>query len=332
MTNRRAVMVNQDMKAEIDRLLRLLESEHLDRARKLARAGRHAEAETIVRNAQISDSGVRVSAVLLLAKLYAQQGKYEKAAESWNTILKTDPENTEAMEGLLYLQNFKSPSPFRHGIMGICFGVVLIAVAVAFYWTISADVKAVRQELAVSHQTVTNSTIDGIERINKTVKALHSKLDHNQKQSVAELDHLTLQLARQLTAMQKAIELNVHGRLEKLDQRIDLIENSQISSQSHLKTLNEATVKMSNRLVFQQRKLEGNIQKSLNLIKAELESIRTGFDVYAKQIQGVEQANSDENKVLQNSVAKLDQRLEKVAERTQQLTKRMDDIKFRIFE
>jgi tetratricopeptide (TPR) repeat protein len=79
--------------------LSLLESVTIALAASLARKGRFKEAEDLL-SPLIVDLGSRTDALDLLAKVYAQQGKIEKAQHLWQQALKHDPDNRLFQEAL----------------------------------------------------------------------------------------------------------------------------------------------------------------------------------------------------------------------------------------
>lgn len=221
MNDQQTEMPNQDIEANMDRLVHLIENEHLDQARKLARAGYYAEAEAAIRNAKFSEPGIRISAYLLLAKIYAQQGIYEKAVGYWNTVLQNEPDNSEAQKGLLCIQQLRSPSPVRSRLTIVLAGLVLIIVAALFYWRIMVDLKSVRQDLAASQQSITDFTREGLERFNTTILALGSEVKQNSKSSSTAFNQLTHHLDQQLLDVQNAVSKGVHGSLLAIRSDID---------------------------------------------------------------------------------------------------------------
>lgn len=65
----------------------------------LAAAGSYNQAERVLSEA-IKDSKPAVEYLLLLGKIYAQQGRYQEAIQQWQKILGIEPENKEAKEAI----------------------------------------------------------------------------------------------------------------------------------------------------------------------------------------------------------------------------------------
>jgi tetratricopeptide (TPR) repeat protein len=83
----------------------------LVRAGRLARRGNLLEAENLLKTLPDADS-TRIEVVDLLAKVYAQQGKIDKAQAMWLEALQRDPSNTHFLSALR-LCAFYSKSRFE---------------------------------------------------------------------------------------------------------------------------------------------------------------------------------------------------------------------------
>ena len=74
-------------------------SETLNRAALLARKGKHIKAENLLEPLCNNDN-LRIEAIDLLAKIYAQQGKIEQAQGLWLKALEKDPSNLHVLAAL----------------------------------------------------------------------------------------------------------------------------------------------------------------------------------------------------------------------------------------
>jgi len=70
----------------------------LSRAAELARAGAYQEAETLLRTTDPND--LPIAGLDLLARICAQQGRFEEAQQWWQAVLAREPENRAARSGL----------------------------------------------------------------------------------------------------------------------------------------------------------------------------------------------------------------------------------------
>ena len=75
----------------------------LARATDLARAGRYAEAESLLKE-HISDLETMPAALDLLARIYAQQRRFQDACAFWTRALELDDTNVAYQAGLSRLQ------------------------------------------------------------------------------------------------------------------------------------------------------------------------------------------------------------------------------------
>jgi type VI secretion system protein ImpK len=104
----------------------------LARAGALAREGRYADAEDLIRSAgPYSESG---EALNLLAKIFAQQGRWQEAAECWTRVLGMTPGHQGAAAGLRRLHSLQARAGRRGAVLLPALGwavAVLLAVALA---------------------------------------------------------------------------------------------------------------------------------------------------------------------------------------------------------
>jgi len=87
----------------------------LKRAALLARKGNHVEAENLLEPLCNNDN-LRIEAIDLLAKVYAQQGKTDQAQALWLKALQRDPSNIYFLSALRMCAYYKK-SRFEHFIL-----------------------------------------------------------------------------------------------------------------------------------------------------------------------------------------------------------------------
>jgi len=87
----------------------------LKRAALLARKGEHVEAENLLEPLCNNDN-LRIEAIDLLAKVYAQQGKINQAQALWLKALQRDPSNIHFLSALRMCAYYKK-SRFEHFIL-----------------------------------------------------------------------------------------------------------------------------------------------------------------------------------------------------------------------
>lgn len=81
----------------------------LKHAALLARKGDHVQAENLLEPLCNSDN-LRIELIDLLAKIYAQQGKIERAQDLWLKALERDPYNLHILAALRMCAYYKRPS------------------------------------------------------------------------------------------------------------------------------------------------------------------------------------------------------------------------------
>jgi len=97
----------------------------LAQAASLARTGQYAAAESVLK--PLTDGkNERPSALDLLARIYAQQGKFSEAEALWRRALEVEPNNETCLAGLKRIAKIRSRSPWLSVLMPM--GAALIAI------------------------------------------------------------------------------------------------------------------------------------------------------------------------------------------------------------
>lgn len=85
-------------------------------ASKLARNGYYPDAELLVRQSLCTPSGLRPALWNLLAKIYAQQGRYMDAESCWREALVLAPGTLEYLEGIQTIARESLKRPIAAGL------------------------------------------------------------------------------------------------------------------------------------------------------------------------------------------------------------------------
>jgi type VI secretion system protein ImpK len=185
----------------------LLQQALLSKAAELARKGRHAEAAQLLADA-LTDRGEAAVAVLeLLARIYAQQGKFAEAERLWTQVLTLNPSHEVSRRGLDRIARIHRRRS-RPLIVAFFAGVVLASTLAGTSWllvrsgkglhdlqTSAQEAKAAMARLVAAQQDHTRR-VQQLEAITKTIAA-------EQRRSAARLSALGTTLS-ELSAMQEA--------------------------------------------------------------------------------------------------------------------------------
>ena len=96
-------------------------------ATELARSGLYENAETLIRQTLQTATALRPDLLELLAKVYAQQGRYLDAESVWNDALSLSPRNPSYMEGLQAIARERRTSPEGKFLKWLIIGAILAA-------------------------------------------------------------------------------------------------------------------------------------------------------------------------------------------------------------
>lgn len=99
------------------------------KASDLARAGRYAEAEALLRDGGGSER-LSLEVLDLLARIRAQQGRLDDAESCWTRALGDDPSNDSCLAGLERIRRMRKRPAWLPRSLTIAAGMVLLAVAV----------------------------------------------------------------------------------------------------------------------------------------------------------------------------------------------------------
>jgi type VI secretion system protein ImpK len=118
--------------------------------------GRYAAAEELVRPL-VDSAEIRVAALDLLARIFAQQGRLSEAQDCWGLALEADPSNERARAGTHRIKSIQTrrwrPIPYGPAIIVlVSLGLVLLG---GFY---------IRQYLNSLHQSIQNEVAKVVQR------------------------------------------------------------------------------------------------------------------------------------------------------------------------
>jgi type VI secretion system protein ImpK len=132
------------------------------KATRLARAGRYAEAITLLDGLQASER--ETSKVFdLLARIYAQQGKFEEASAYWKQALKQDPGNMTFTAGLRRIEQIQSRPLWAGAILTL--GAVLVAVFIIWFMGL-----AIRNQIDSLHKSFLDNAAKVVRAAKKEIQ------------------------------------------------------------------------------------------------------------------------------------------------------------------
>jgi type VI secretion system protein ImpK len=119
----------------------------LARAAELARRGRYAEAEQILRPLAGAERPP-AAALDLLARIHAQQGRLAEAEAAWKLVLGADPGNAAARAGLARIERMHQ-TPWARVLPLRALGVAaLLLLAIGFGYLLRRDVRLLRRSVS----------------------------------------------------------------------------------------------------------------------------------------------------------------------------------------
>lgn len=104
----------------------------LARAQSLAHNGQLTAAENVLRSL-LDSTQSRLPALDLLARIRAQQGRYQDAAELWGTVIQSDPSNAEAQSACSTALGMTRWRQLARPVAAGATGVILLVVAGAWW-------------------------------------------------------------------------------------------------------------------------------------------------------------------------------------------------------
>jgi hypothetical protein len=267
----------RDIATTLNSLSRSVELRTLQTARFLARSGKYTLACRQIESQVFTEPRQKVEATLLLAKVFAQQGAFDKAAACWKQALRADAGNQEAILGLatISMQNM-NPVIFRAiGFIAGCFVLILMVVGLGVY---------------LNHQAQQLSS--------RIASVALDNRDYAMDQAVQIKAHIDM---LQDVYSRKTVESS--AKIDSLNQKLDLMsEQNKQRDQSFSDKLTAALAgiqdeRMKNHLVLLGRlsTLESGLaeQKSALLRKGEADATRfkdgldrmaSAFDAHKKTI------------------------------------------------
>lgn len=159
----------------------LLESVFLARAALLARKGKLRQAEEMI-SPIVDEKCINIGAIDLLAKIYAQQGKIEKAKYLWNRALEIDPSNPDYLRAIQRCSHFNESGlhSFLNTLKSLLTALLPI-IAITFILIIGMQTREQLQKLIGQMQTM-DSQATGIEDLVKNLEKNISSVSSDLKE------------------------------------------------------------------------------------------------------------------------------------------------------
>lgn len=134
----------------LERLTSAIERRRMAAAVRLARSGRYAEAERAILAGGGSVRDDRGQAAALLARIYAQQGRYEKAAEQYQRILAVFPGDADAVRGAAAtdIARARHGRPALGAAATLLFALLVLAIGGMAYWLVRGELRSVQARMA----------------------------------------------------------------------------------------------------------------------------------------------------------------------------------------
>jgi tetratricopeptide (TPR) repeat protein len=161
-----------DMVATLHALTRTLEAKELDAARLLARAGIYNQACEQLEKMRSAESGQQLSATLLLAKIYAQQGAYDQASTCWQQVLRSDAANREAISGLAAIARQRQNPPIW-GVVRFMFGcLVALTLIIGFGIYMNHATQKLRSQITSFEADIREAVDEQARQLKETIALL----------------------------------------------------------------------------------------------------------------------------------------------------------------
>ena len=264
-----------DITTTLDNLSRSIETRKLHSASLLARSGKYIQACRHIENQMFTEPRQRIEATLLLAKVFAQQGAFDKAVACWNQALEADSGCQEAILGLAAVsRRSMNPALFRLlGCIAGCFLVLFLAVGLGVYLNYQAQHLALR--IASVESNNRELAIDQTRKIDARIGALHDAYSRGMAESSAQVDVLKKKI--DLADEQNKQRDHMFG--DRLDVTLTGIRTERMKNQqalfSRLATIESALAEQKTVLV---RKIEEDTTR----LSDRLDGVTSAFNTLEK--------------------------------------------------
>lgn len=119
----------------LNQLSDLFDQDKLYSSRRLARSGQYFQAQIELKNLALSDNNRSIEASLMMGKIYAQQGLFDRATKCWMFVLEREPDNQEAIKGLAAISR-QAAKPLKFRVLQFlagCLFIVCVALVIGVY-------------------------------------------------------------------------------------------------------------------------------------------------------------------------------------------------------
>jgi tetratricopeptide (TPR) repeat protein len=187
-------------------LSRTLERVRIERARGLARAGKYAEANAELGGYErFSDPETRIEALLLFAKICAQQGAYDNASEHWRRALKLDPACAEAAAGVAALSRLRATPPMLFAVRNVFLGFGAASVIAVMIWLAGSQFTVLQDRIESTQATATSGILLRLDETDRRILSLEVELNRKLEEGFDGLGTRTDELNRNAKQLATAI-------------------------------------------------------------------------------------------------------------------------------
>ncbi len=293
----------QHITTAINNLPQSIESKALNTARTLALSGKYDLACSQIESQAFIEPRHKMEAILLLAKIYAQQGAFEKAAAHWKQILRMDSGNQEAVSGLAAIsRHYQTPAMLRIiTFIGTCFVILCIVLGSGFFLTLqSRKIEKHIDAVESRSQSLTLEKTRNIEeRIQKIQVILSNGLDESFNKLGQQIDLLNEKGLQRDQALRKKVTESVS----------EITLNEKNNHQSLLKRVSDLEANLTEQKKALFNRVAPNIERltqNLNQIESTLGAFKLSFEEIKRKQSEKMPANS---KVLEDRLKSLEQNL-----------------------
>jgi len=303
-----------------------VDQRRLKNARSLARAGEYTQACQEIEGHNFSEPRQRVEAVLLLAKVFAQQGEFDKASAYWKQVLRVDSENKEALSGLAAISTQYSHPPLQR-VWGFVVGsMVLITLTALLVLFINSRFQDVDSRIVSTSTDTRDFTLERSSQITEAIQTLQRTYADELAVATAGINTLKERVVR---AEEQAVQREqVHSA--RFNSTFAEVRNGLSRNRKalgiQLNSLETNTTERISTLSQEQEKLAAQTQERLGKLESSLASFgekiqRINMSVGARDTQDMAQRKS-----LENRLRAMEQQLSSIQEILLQINPRLSSI------
>lgn len=249
-----------------------IDQRRLREARALARAGKYTLACQEIEGHDFFEPWHQLEALLLLAKVFAQQGMYDKADTYFKRVLRVDSENREALLALAAISKQFSHPPLQRVWSFLATSLLLITLAGLLVFFISSRIREVDSRIVGLSTEARDRALQQTTQITADLQALRktyadklanaTSVINSLKQSIVRSEEQALQREQARAAQFNSTFVEVRNQVSRnrktLDAQLNSLETNTIQRISNLSKQNEGiSATINQRLVALESSLVG---------------------------------------------------------------------------